>query len=212
MIEPAANVRNDAERTIVRAAALHGDERAQVREGVHDGIGAAPERHQQRALLRVLRVVGTALVDLRPPSCEAVAQLGQLFGAENVVHVRRGRTHPVAVLLGQTSHDDQANARIGVFERLEVPHPPVRAAFRVVANRARVEDEHVGFLRLGGDGVPGRLGPIRDILRIRFVHLAAEGFDIDPWHVRSAPFAKKRSFPRASRRTSKLSGGGYTRR
>ncbi len=155
VIEPTAHVRNDTERTIVRATSLDRHERAQVRERIGDAIGRAAESETHDiVLLAILRRAREHLAGR--PGGELIAQLHQLARSEDRVDVRRAPAHRLVVLLGETPRDHQTHARVAQLERLEVIHAPVSAALGVVAYRAGIEDNNVRLFRRGSHVVPGR--------------------------------------------------------
>ena len=74
---------------------------------------------------------------------------------------------------------DQLHGRIRNFESLEVTDPAVRAPLGVVSDRARVDDQDGCVFGTMHDRVAGAGRTFGDVVRIGFVHLAAERFDVD---------------------------------
>ena len=87
MVEAAAHVRDDAERAVVRTAALHVDERAQRRKRAGNAVGRAAERIEQRAVVGEIDAIGK----IRLPRRELIAELGEFARAEDGIDVRRER-------------------------------------------------------------------------------------------------------------------------
>ena len=83
MIEPAAHVRHDAERAIVRAAALHGGKRAQMAEGILDAVGRSAQRSVENA--RIERTL--VIAEIVAPFHERVAETDEFTRAEDGVNV-----------------------------------------------------------------------------------------------------------------------------
>ena len=81
-------------------------------------------------------------------------------------------------------------------------HATVRAALGVVAHRARVEHDDVGFFGLAATLYPADGRAIGNILRVGLVHLAAEGFDVDAGHAPPGLLGGRRRFRPGAARTS----------
>ena len=176
VVESAPHVRHDAERAVIRTAALHVDESAQMRERAGDAVGRAAEGFEQRPVVREIDAIG----EIRLPRRELIAELGEFARSEDGVDVRRERLHSRSVLFGEAAHHDQPRRWGGVFEGLEMVHAPVCAALGIVAHRARVNDDDVGFFGFDGDAVAGGGRAVGNVLGVGLVHLAAEGFDVNP--------------------------------
>ncbi len=145
MIETAPHVRDDAERTVVGAAALHRRKGTQPREVAGNSIAGSAEGKGQNIVAIVLGKIAS-VPERRPPRLQPVGQLYELARTEDGVDVGREPLHPVTVLFGQTAHDDQAHCRIGVLEDFKMIHSTVGAPLGVVADGARIEQYDVGRL------------------------------------------------------------------
>ncbi len=177
MIEAAADTRHDAVRTVIRAAALHRRERAQMRVGVAHAIGAPPEGFEQGALGARFIVAETVA-----PACDRVAHPHEFGGAEDGIDVRERGLHAILILLCEASADDELARGIRRLERLEMAEAPVGPLFGVIADRAGVHHDDVRFFGPADDRITGRRRAIREILRIGLVHLASERLDVDSGH------------------------------
>ena len=166
----AAGIGDDAEAAIL-ATALH--------DG-YKGRHALDSRRRQAVELLDLRKRN---IDLRPAGaaarCNQLGQAVQGLRAEYHVDIRRARHDGGAFLAGDTAAhaDDYAGTRA-----LQVLHPAqVMEHFllRLLAHRAGIEHNHVGFGRIvGGFHVLCRGEHVGHFGRVVFVHLAAERLDI----------------------------------
>ena len=140
-------------------------------------IAGSPERRNESAIVAEVHVVEVGL-----PRGELVAKLSQLSRAEDRVNVRGELLHAVAILFGQTTGDDQTQTGVDAFERVEMVHAAVGAALSIVANRAGVEHDHVCFLGRRSDAIARRSRALGDIPGVGFIHLTAEGLDVNTGH------------------------------
>src|SRR5690606_26340147 len=95
--------------------------------------------------------------------------------AEDHVHPGRAADDLAAVLLRQAAADRDLHAGAGVLHRAQVPEVAVEAVVRVLADRARVEDDDICGTALGCALVPRILQQTGQALGVVHVHLAAVG-------------------------------------
>jgi hypothetical protein len=76
-------------------------------------------------------------------------------------------------------------------------HASISAALGGLADGAGVQDDNVCIVRLRSDRVARGNRPPRDILRVGFIHLTAERFDVDSRHGSGPSFVASHGFPLA---------------
>jgi hypothetical protein len=94
-------------------------------------------------------------------------------GAEHDVDPRRLVEDDRLVFLRKAAPDGDLHALVLALGAGEVPERAVELVVGVLADRAGVDDDHVGLLALGAN-VPGGLERPAQPLRVVHVHLAAE--------------------------------------
>ncbi len=170
----AARVRDDAEGAVLGAAFHDRDE----------GRGAFhPSRRQVVELLDF----GKADVDLGAAGLATLSdqfrQAMQRLRTEYQIDEGRARDDGRALLAGDATAD--TDDEIGI-ELLQVTHPAEvmeHLFLSLLTHRAGVEQDHVGvFRRIGRGHAFGRIEHVGHLVRVVFVHLAAEGFDVDFFH------------------------------
>ena len=126
-----------------------------------------------------------APVDAEPARAEPLREVRDRPRPERDVDLRVEREQPVALRLGVAAADGDHGVRPLPLLRCGVAE--VRGELRVglLADRAGVEDEHVGLVAARGLAETELLEHALDALRVVRVHLAAEGGDeVAPVHCR----------------------------
>ena len=165
----AAGVGHDAVGAVL-AAALH--DRDEGRRALD------PRRRQMVELLDL----GEADVDLRAAGAlaglEHLRQAVQRLRAEDHVDIGRALDDGCAFLAGHAAADaDQHALLLQVLDAAEIAEDLL---LRLLAHRAGVEEDQVGLFRVVGRRVAlGGLHDVGHLVRVVFVHLAAEGADVD---------------------------------
>ena len=101
---------------------------------------------------------------------------------EGDVNERVALEDPVSLSLGVAAADGDDGVRIAALLRLRVAEIRGEPLIGLLADRARVEDEHVGLVRCGCLPEPELLEQAADALGVVRVHLAAERRDVVAAH------------------------------
>ena len=164
----AAHRRHDAVRA--HRVAAHRD--------LHPGLEDALAVHRQlRGEAPLVARAERAPVDAEPARAQPVAEVRDRPRPERDVDLRVEREQPVALRLGVAAADGDHG--VGPLPLLRCGVAEVRGELRVglLADRARVEDEHVGLVAARRLAETELLEHALDPLRVVRVHLAAEGGD-----------------------------------
>ena len=145
------------------------------------------------------------LCDAEPPAgdsdaagAEPLAQVGDRARAECNVHLRIKLEDPLALRLGIAPTHGDHGVRIALLARPRLREVRGEPLVGLLADRARVEDEHVRFVRRGRLAEAELLEHALDPLGVVSVHLAAEGRDVVALvHMGLAGFAEA-SLPRCA--------------
>ena len=105
---------------------------------------------------------------------DPVPEVGDGARAEGDVHERVLLEDPLALRLGVAAADRDHPLGVALLEDARVPEVRREPRVRLLADRARVEDEHVGLLRRRRLAEPELLEQTLDPLGIVRVHLAPE--------------------------------------
>src|SRR4051812_43678783 len=105
--------------------------------------------------------------------------LVELAGAHDQVDVRSPFENEALVFLSHAAEDANDFARMFAFGVLETTQCAVDLVFGVLADAAGVEQDRVGVVRAGGELVTVFAQASDDELAVEFVHLAADGFDVE---------------------------------
>ncbi len=184
-----AHGRDDAERARVVTTDLDRDPRGMV--------DLASRRERRRIRLVLLQDLDDRAGGAR--ALEQCRRAREVVRPEHDVDVRCAREHLVAVLLGETAAHCDLQVGPSVLQRLQVPEVAVELVVRVLADAARVEDDHVGGREIVGRFHAFGREQARDAFRVVLVHLAAEGAHEEPAGHRASVRAEPRS-PRGHHR------------
>ena len=169
----AAHRRDDAVGALRVAAHRH----------LHPGLEAALALERQRGRERAL--LGDPERAARDPlavGADPVREVRDRARAEGDVHERVQLEQALALGLRVAAADGDDRVRVPLLQHLRVAHVRGEALVGLLADRARVEDEHVGLLAGGRLAEADRLERPLDALRVVRVHLAAERRDEVPAH------------------------------
>ena len=116
--------------------------------------------------------------DALAAGAEPVAQMRDRAGAERYVDVRIEREQALSLRLRVTAADGDDRSRPLALQLRGVPHVGGEARVGLLADRARVEDDHVGLVLRRCLAQAELLEQAFDPLGVVGVHLAAEGRDV----------------------------------
>jgi hypothetical protein len=166
----AADCRDDAVRALGVAAHRH----------LHPGAVRALAVHRQVAGEVLVRAEATAWgLSSRP---DPLAEVRDRARAEGDVDLRVELEDPLLLGLGVAAADRDHEVGVAPLARAGVAEVRGELRVRLLSDRARVEDEHVGVLLPWRLTEPERLQHALDPLRVVGVHLAAERRDVVPLH------------------------------
>ena len=169
----AAHRRHDA----VRA------DRVAAHRDLHPGLEAALAVQRQPPRERALfGDPERAALDALAARAEPLAQVRDRARPEGDVHVRVEREQPLALRLGVAAADGDHLLRLALLQRARLGEVRGEALVGLLADRAGVEDEHVGLVLLPRLAEPELLEHALDPLRVVGVHLAAERRDVVAAH------------------------------
>src|SRR5439155_12406479 len=165
-------------------AAAHGRDdavrahRVAPHRDLHPGLEAALAVHRQRS--REGSGLGSAETAARSlaPGPEPLTEVRDRARPEGDVDERIELEQPVALGLGVAAADRDHLLGVSALEHLRVAEVGGEALVRLLADRARVEDEHVRLLLGDGLSEPELLEHALDPLGVVSVHLAAESRDV----------------------------------
>jgi hypothetical protein len=182
----AADTGDDAVRAEL-VAADHDADISLVLRGAHRGVTERIETFVAAFDLRAVAVFA-AEADFHSLSARGTfgsdfanerGHLMELAGADDEINVRSAFENDALMVLGHAAEDADYRIRmfaLGVFQPAE---GAVDFVFRVLADAARVEEDCVGIVRIVRQLVPIFAQAGDDELAIEFVHLAADGFDVE---------------------------------
>ncbi len=166
----AAGVRHHAERAVL-AAAFH--DRHVGARAVDARLGQVVEFFDFRERDVDLRQLGGAR------GVDHFRQAVQGLRAEHHVHVRRAVADRRAFLAGHATADGDHHVRVGQFQFAPAAELGVHPVLGALANRAGIEQDHVGVFSASGDFQGLMFTQQIDHARaVVLVHLATVGFDV----------------------------------
>ena len=110
---------------------------------------------------------------------EQLRQSAIAVGSGDQVEVRRLLGNRGAIMLRHASEEPELEAGPRALEARQSAQAPEHALLGVFANRAGVEQDHVGVFGTLGAAVPGAAHDRADRLRVGDIHLASVGLEID---------------------------------
>jgi len=114
------------------------------------------------------------------------ADAGDRGGPEYQVHLGRAVQDLPLPELGHAAHHADQDLGPLLLQQTKLPQARENLVLRLLADRARVEQDEVGVLGDLRELVPLTLEQTRDPLGVVLVHLAAVGDQVEFWHKRSA--------------------------
>jgi hypothetical protein len=123
-----------------------------------------------------------AALDTLAARTDPVAQVRDRAGTERDVHIGIEAEDSLALRLRIAAADRDHLVGVGLLERRRLRQVGGEALVRLLANSARVEDDHVGLLLRDRLAQAERLEHAFDPLGIVRVHLAAEGRHVVALH------------------------------
>ena len=159
--------------------------RVAAHRDLHPCLEAALAVHRQRAGEAPL-VAGpeAAALDAESSGTEPLAEVRDRPRSEGDVDVRIELEEAFALRLGVAAADGDHLLRIAVLQRRRLREVRREALVGLLADRARVEHDHVRLGLLVRLPQPERLEESLDPLRVMGVHLAPEGGDVVALHAR----------------------------
>ena len=176
---------------------------------LHPGAEGALAVHRQVA--REVLVRAEAAARRLSAGADPLAEVRDRAGPERDVDLRVELEDPLPLRLGVAAADGDDEVGVLPLARAGVAEVCGELRVRLLADRAGVEDEHVGVLLRGRLAEPERLEHALDPLGVVGVHLAAEGGDVVPAHRRDRTRLTWRSRSPCSRGSRSPSPGPGTR-
>jgi hypothetical protein len=138
--------------------------------------------HRQLARECAILEPETAPRNAQPARADPLGEMRDRPGSERDVDVRVEVEQSFALRLRVAAADRDHRLGIRVLQRLRLGKVRREALVRLLADRARVEDDHVGFGLRRRLAEPERLEHPLDSLRVVGVHLAPERRDVVALH------------------------------
>ena len=169
-----------------------GAHRVAAHRDLHPGLEAALAVERQPPCERALlgdpeRAARNALTS----GAEPLAQVRDGARPERDVHVRVEREEALALRFGVAAADGDHLLRVALLQRAGLRQVRREALVGLLANRAGVEDQHVGLVLLARLSQAELLEHALDPLRVVGVHLAAERGDVVAAHARKPNHARR---------------------
>ena len=112
---------------------------------------------------------------------DQIGNAGELAGADDQIDIGGPAEDELLVLLGHAAHDADDLFGVLLLEGPQAAEGGVGFVFGLFADGAGVEEDDVGRVELAGQLVTALAQVGDDHLAVQHVHLAADGFEIEPF-------------------------------